>query len=493
MLTWGSVPDTWPTWVAVIVLTIDVGVRILMLGIVPGNRRPTTALAWLITIFFIPYVGLIFFLLFGSNKLNSRRRRNQAAINEQILQTTRAQASEGVVSEQHPDWVHSAIRLNRTLGSFPPTTGNLLDLSTDYEHSLHQVAEAIDEAESYVHVQFYIVGDDPDYAGPVFRAMARAAARGVTVRFLYDQMGSWRIPGYRRLKKDLTDAGIQWYRMLPIAPLRWRWRRPDLRNHRKIVVVDGRVAFTGSQNLIEPGYKRKSAHKVGRQWVELLARIEGPLVDHLDLVFATDWMLESGEQLFGQLEGDLTQRPGHVTAQVVPSGPGFPSENNLRLFNTLIYNAQQAIRLTSPYLVPDDSLLYALTTAAQRGVKVDLYVCAEGDHSLTNHAQQSYYSGLLDAGVRIHRYREPMVLHTKCFTVDDAVAVFGSSNFDMRSFSLNAEITTMLLGSASVNRLNEIMDGYERECTLLTREEWDARPATQRWLDNAGRLSAVLQ
>lgn len=493
MISWGDVPETWPSWVATIVAIVDVLVRVLMLGIVPGNRRPTTALAWLMTIFFIPYVGLFFFLLFGSNRLNSRRRRNQASINEQIIRSTRDDSSPDSISEQHPDWLHSVTQLNRTLGSFPATTGNLMDFYTDYQQALHAVAEAIDGAEHYAHVQFYIVGYDPEYAGPVFQAMKRAAARGVTVRFLYDQMGSWRIPGYRRLKRELTAAGIQWYRMLPLAPLRWRWRRPDLRNHRKIVVVDGAVAFTGSQNLIEPGYKRASSHKTGRRWVELLARIEGPLVDHLDLVFATDWMLESGENLFGALGADRSHRPGHVTGQVVPSGPGFPSENNLRLFNTLIYNAQHSIRMTSPYLVPDDSLLYALTTAAQRGLTVDLYVCESGDHALTNHAQQSYYTGLLDAGVRIHRYREPMVLHTKCFTVDDEVAIFGSSNFDMRSFSLNAEITTMLLGSASVRRLNQIMDEYELECTMLSAEEWAARSASRRWLDNVARLSAVLQ
>jgi len=474
-------------------LAIDIGIRVVMLGIVPGNRRPTTAMAWLMTIFFIPYVGLLIFLLFGSNKLNSRRRKRQAEINREILKATRDVHLSEILPPGHPHWVQSAVRLNRRLGAFLPNSGNSVEFYTDYAEAMHELAAAIDTAEHYAHVQFYIVGDDPEYAGPVFAAMERAAARGVRVRFLYDQMGSWRVKGYRQLKKRMTDGGIVWYRMLPIAPLRWRWRRPDLRNHRKIVVVDGRVAFTGSQNLIEPGYKRPSSPKVGREWVELLARIEGPLVDHFDLVFATDWMLESFENVFGELEGSGRFRTGGVTAQVLPSGPGFPQENNLRLFNTIIYNAQDVVRVTSPYFVPDDSLLYALTTAAQRGVRVDLYVCEEGDHPLTNHAQQSYYQGLLEAGVRIFRYRAPMVLHTKCITVDEEVAVFGSSNFDMRSFSLNAEITTMLLGRDSVRELGAVMDGYEAESTLLTLQEWNRRSKRQKWLDNLGRLTAVVQ
>lgn len=485
--------DGWPAWVSAVFLVVDIGIRILMLGIVPGNRRPTTAMAWLMTIFFIPYVGLAIFLLFGSNKLNSRRRKRQLLINDEILHATREEGHQDVLPANSPQWVHSAVHLNRELGAFPATSGNALEYYTNYGEGLHSVARAIDDAQKYVHVQFYIVGNDPEYVGPVVEAMKRAVTRGVKVRFLFDQMGSWRIPGYAQLKKDLTAAGIEWYRMLPLAPLQWRWRRPDLRNHRKIVVVDGRVAFTGSQNLIEPGYKRAESHKMGREWVELLARIEGPLVDHLDLVFATDWGLEANENLFSELELNLRDRPGKVTGQVVPSGPGFPEENNLRLFNTLIYNAQHSLRMTSPYLVPDDSLLYAITTAAQRGLRVDLYVCTEGDNALTNHAQQSYYKSLLDAGVRIFRYRSPMVLHTKCFTVDDEVAIFGSSNFDMRSFSLNAEITTMLLGESSVRELNKVMDAYEAESTLLTSEVWEQRPRGQRWLDNVGRLTAVLQ
>jgi cardiolipin synthase len=493
MFLWTEVPEGWPTAVVAAAAVVDILVRVLMLGIVPGQRRPTTALAWLLAIFFIPYVGLLVFLLFGSNRLSSKRRSKQAAINEAIMHSTREDVDPNDIPASAKDWVHSAVVLNRVLGSFPPVSGNTLELSTDYRESMRRLVEAIDSAEKYAHVQFYIVGSDPDYAGPVFDAMIRAAHRGVKVRFLYDQMGSWRIPGYRRLKRDLTRGGVDWHTMLPIAPLRWRWRRPDLRNHRKIVVVDGKVAFTGSQNLIEPGYKRKSSVKLGREWIELLGRIQGPLVDHLDLVFATDWMLETGENLFGSLELDTGHRPGRVTGQVVPSGPGFPTENNLRLFNTLIYNAQERIRLTSPYLVPDDSLLYALTTAAQRGVDVEVFVSARGDHALTNHAQQSYYQDLLDAGVKLYRYRDPMVLHTKCITVDDQAAIFGSSNFDIRSFSLNAEVSMMLLGSAPVTALNVVMDGYREDCTLLTREVWAQRSSGQKWLDNIARLSSVLQ
>src|SRR5690606_28298406 len=158
-----------------------------------------------------------------------------------------------------------------------------------------------------------------------------------------------------------------------------------------------------------------------------------------------------------------------------------------------IYSASDRLEITSPYFVPDDSLLYAITTAAQRGVEVELYVCEEGDQFLVHHAQQSYYQQLLEAGVRIHRYPAPMVLHTKCFTVDDEVAVVGSSNMDMRSFSLNMEISVMLLGKDMVDAVNAVQNQYREISTEITLSQWRRRPRMQRWIDNVARLTATLQ
>ena len=182
-----------------------------------------------------------------------------------------------------------------------------------------------------------------------------------------------------------------------------------------------------------------------------------------------------------------------VTCQVVPSGPGFPSENNLRLFNTLIYSAQQRLSLTSPYFVPDESLLYAVTTAAHRGVAVELFVSEEADQFMVHHAQQSYYQELLEAGVRIFLYPKPWVLHSKHFSVDDHVAVIGSSNMDMRSFALNYEVSVMFLDDGVVRDLRRVEDGYRSLSRELTLAEWNARSRRSRYADNAMRLTAALQ
>ncbi|QXQ09495.1 cardiolipin synthase [Paeniglutamicibacter sp. Y32M11] len=486
-------------WAALwsIAVGVELTIRILMIGVVPGNRRPTTAMAWLLTIFLLPGFGLLLYLMMANIKLSRRRIERQSRVNQSILDATQHLIGERWAPDA-PDWVGSAVELNRTLGALPLQSGNAVEFITGYRESLDQMRLEIDKAQHYVHVQFYIIGLDENYVEPILDALERAVERGVKVRVLFDHLGTIRVKGYRSLVKRMSASGILWRQMLPLAPFQRRWRRPDLRNHRKIVVVDGSVAFTGSQNLIEPGYKRASAHAIGRQWVELMVKVRGPLVTSLDVVFATDWSQETDEDLLHDLVEDhgdenLDTDAGEDIGQLVPSGPGFEAENNLRLFNTLIYSATERLSITSPYFVPDDSLLYAITTAAQRGVAVELFVCEKGDQALVQHAQQSYYEALLRAGVRIYRYHAPAVLHSKCMAVDDEVVVMGSSNMDMRSFSLNLEITLMLLGADLVSELMKVQDEYRANSTELTLAQWNQRSIFSRWIDNVARLSATLQ
>ena len=182
-----------------------------------------------------------------------------------------------------------------------------------------------------------------------------------------------------------------------------------------------------------------------------------------------------------------------VPCQVVPSGPGIVAENNLRMFTSLIYTATRRISLTSPYFVPDESLLYAVTTAAERGVDVELFVSEESDQFMVGHAQASYYRELLRSGVRIFLYPAPLVLHSKHFTIDDDVAVIGSSNMDMRSFGLNYEVSLMLPDPAVVTRLRTVEDTYRAVSRELTSEEWSGRSPGARYVDNVMRLTAALQ
>jgi cardiolipin synthase len=250
----------------------------------------------------------------------------------------------------------------------------------------------------------------------------------------------------------------------------------------------------GSQNMIDRSYNKRGNRRRGLRWQDIMVRLEGPVVAELNAVFLSDWYSETDELL--EREGNSrvdAVGDQDLECQIVPSGPGFETENNLRLFNALIYAAEERVVLTSPYFVPDDSMLYAVTTAAQRGVTVELFVSEISDQALVFHAQRSYYEELLKAGVVIWLYEKPTILHAKHFTIDDDVSIVGSSNIDMRSFTLNMEVSLMVRGRSFVNQLRQIQEGYRRASKRLTLEEWQGRSLPSAVLDNVARLTAALQ
>src|SRR6478752_6761201 len=437
-------------WSAIVV-ALNLAIVLCALLVLPGGRRPQTAMAWLILILALPFLGFLLFLLFGRTTVGKKRRELQVQVNEAIMAAAPlADLGEDDDRPPLPPLVEGFTKLNQNLGVLPMTYGNSVELIDDYGACVAAMTEEVAAAERFVNVQFYISAWD-EVTAPFFEALVAAVQRGVEVRFLFDHIGSKGIPVYKEMLQRLEGTGIRWAPMLPIRPLKGESRRPDLRNHRKILVVDDRVAFSGSQNLIEACYDKPKNQKLGRAWVELMARIEGPAVQELNVVFATDWLTETGESLQRQVSEVPTApsvRPDAVTdvgVQVVPSGPGFVTENNLRLFNSMIYSAERKLSLTSPYFVPDDSLLYAITTTAQRGVDVELFVGATA---------------------------EPFVLHAKHFSVDDKVAVVGSSNMDMRSFALNYEVVMMMTGADIVARLGQVQDTYRSLSTELTLDTW---------------------
>jgi cardiolipin synthase len=324
--------------------------------------------------------------------------------------------------------------------------------------------------------------------------MEAAVKRGVTVRVLLDHVASVRSPGYHRTIRKLKRIGVDWNLMLPVQPWKGKFQRPDLRNHRKLLIIDGTIAFTGSQNMVDRSYNKRGNKRRGLQWRDLMVRFEGPIVAGINALFITDWYSETNELLLRETEEvQRTSAPDLLDCQVVPSGPGFEGENNLRLFNSLLYSANEKIIITSPYFVPDESMLYAITTAAQSGLDVQLFVSEIGDQPVVYHAQRSYYEALLRAGVRIWLYAAPTVLHAKHFTIDDQVAVIGSSNMDMRSFSLNLEISVMVRGELFVKKLRAVEENYRSMSRELTLDEWLKQPMRSKVLDNVARLTATVQ
>src|SRR5690349_9266560 len=486
-----SAPE-FAAFVAGAIIFVDIVIRIIAVIVVPRNRRPTAGMAWLLAIFFFPVLGGLIFLLIGNPKLPKRRREKQAEVDEYIRESTHG-VERISDSRAWPTWFDGVVRLNRTLGAMPLIGSNSAGLIGDYQGSLDAMTEAIERAQRYVHVEFYIFAYDHTTAR-FFDALGDAVARGVEVRVLLDHIASIRVKGYRKTLKRLDAMQVRWHFMLPVQPLKGRYQRPDLRNHRKILVVDGEVGFMGSQNIIDRSYNKRSNLRRGLKWKELVARVEGPIVSGLEAIFSTDWYLETGEAPMREIVplGQESEAQD-LDCQVVPSGPGYNNENNLKLFLALMYAARERIILTSPYFVPDEAMLRAISGATQRGVHVELFVSEIGDQALVYHAQRSYYEALLRAGVRIYLYKAPYILHSKHFSVDDDVAVIGSSNMDIRSFELNMEVSLLVRGASFVRDMRAVENGYRENSRELTLDEWLTQPLRSTVLDNLARLTSALQ
>ncbi|WP_166874382.1 cardiolipin synthase [Salinibacterium sp. ZJ450] len=475
---------------------IDLAIKITALFIIPRGRKPTAAMAWLLAIFLIPFIGILLFLVIGNFRLPKKRMQEQARIDALIEDRVVAESSVIADESSWPRWFQRVAQQNEKLTALPALGGNDSTLFGDYQSSIDAMTADVEKAQKFVHVEFFIVSWDKTTRG-FFSAMERAVARGVSVRLLADHVSSTRMPHCKETFAELDRIGVKWEWMLPVMPFKGKYQRPDLRNHRKIVVVDGIVAFLGSQNLVDRTYNSEKNIKRGLKWQELVTRLTGPVVASVNAVFLSDWLIETDENLIDTehvLVSELARdtSPDAVVCQVVPSGPGYQTENNLRLFLSLIYGANEKVILTSPYFVPDEAMVYAITTACQRGLEVQLFVSEISDQGLVYHAQRSYYDALLEAGVKIYLYPAPFILHSKHFSIDDDIAVIGSSNMDIRSFSLNMEVSLMVLGKSFVAGMRQVEQGYRDASRELTLEQWRREPAKASFLDGMARLTSAL-
>ena len=472
-------------------------IGILALFIIPANRKPGEATAWLLLIFGAPILGAILFLLLGNPKLSKWRREQQRTMNahSKELADEAEQIPElaPVVDPPVPARYEPLVNLIAQLTGTPSMAGNTAELMPDYAGVVDRIVQDIDAAKRFVHVEYFMFADDK-VGAPVIDALIRARGRGVVCRVLIDHLGN--IGYHGPVLKRLGAAGIPVHQMLPVKPFDNQWNRMDLRNHRKIVVVDGAVGFTGSQNLIEDTYHKRSNIKKGIHYLELVARVTGPVVRELNAAFITDWYSETEELLDERTAPEMRVRTpvtGDALCQVLPSGPGFEHTNNLMYFVALMHTVRHRITIVNPYVVPEEPLLLALTSAAQRGVEVTLIVSEIGDQFLVYHAQDSYYEELLKAGVHIYRYQAPVILHSKSISIDDDIAVIGSSNMDIRSFQLNLEVTLACYDTRVVADLWKLEAEYIRCSHPLQLEAWQARPLLTKLFDNLARLTSALQ
>ena len=404
-------------------------IRIGALLIVPFRRSAAEARTWLLAFFVAPIPAWLIYLAIGRPE-HSRKR--QALFDDLPHVLERAAVLSGLSGRQFdpavPDKADSIADLASGLASLPALPGNAIEMLPDYQGTIDRLVADIDGAAHHVHLQFYIFASDKT-GRAVMAALSRAEARGVECRVLIDAMGSFGFS--RKTERNLEAAGVEVERILPLAR-RWNASRIDLRNHRKIAVIDGRIGYTGSQNVVDAQVSKGFAHQ------ELMCRVRGPVVGALQMVFLGDWYLETQEELSGDELFAIQRGVGDTALQVLPTGPDYDTGRIDMVFTEMIYAAREQIVIATPYFIPNEALSQALKTAAARGVDVTLILSERLDSRIVCYAQRSYYTELLEAGIRIVLF-QPDFLHAKHIRIDDAAALIGSSNMDMRSFELNAE------------------------------------------------------
>jgi cardiolipin synthase len=437
-------------------------------------------------ILIFPFAGAAIYLLLGEYRLGHGRIRRATAYLDanrsavvRLLETHRAD-----VASLDPESA-ALMRLAESVLGAPPLRGNSLHLLGNAGAAFPALIADIDHARHTVNLEFYIWSPGGQ-ADDVAAALIRAAKRGVQCRVLVDAIGS---KAFLRsdLTKEIRQSGVRIGVALPTGPLRLLFVRPDLRLHRKIVVIDEEIGYTGSLNVADPKLFKKEAG-VG-QWVDAFARVEGPAVQALMETFRNDWTVETGEAIEPS-EGASASSPQSVRAasiQVLATGPAARVDAIEQIVLMAIYLARREVVLTTPYFVPSESLLNALLSAAGRGVNVTLIVPAQVDSRLTHFASRAYQTDLIAAGVRVALFKGGL-LHTKSITVDSRFSLFGSLNLDPRSMRLDFEITLAIYGVDFTTALRQLQEHYLSDSSILDLAACRSRTVVERFKEDAARL-----
>jgi len=472
-----------------IVIHILIQLGLLVRVLLRPNRDPASRIAWAVVVLALPVAGILSYLLLGETNVGKRRRQRLQQVLAGLPDVTAVAGMEAAVRPAIPDHRQCLFDVGRSISGYGPLGGNQGTLMDNTNLAIDRMVEDIDAATHHVHILFYIWL--PDRNGTkVADAVMRAAARGVTCRVMVDDLGSRRL-----IRSDLWarmgQAGAKLGRTLQIGNplLRVITGRIDLRNHRKITVIDNRITYCGSQNCADPEFLVKAKYA---PWVDVMIRFTGPVVRQNQHLFATDWMTESAEDIGHLLTEPLPVPEPGFAAQVIASGPTAYPAAAPEMFASLMFNARRELIVTTPYFVPVDSLQAALRAAANRGVDTTVIFPAHNDAFAVKAASQSYYEDLLRAGVRIFEY-QPGLLHAKTVTVDGEVTLIGSANMDRRSFDLNYENNILFCDAAMTKAVRDRQVSYLADSRQITQQmvmNWSWR--TRLWNNALAVVGPVL-
>jgi cardiolipin synthase len=450
------------------------------------HREPASRLAWIIAVLALPIGGVILYLLLGETRISGKRRERGKDVESRLPRPPGNHECDGADScAAH--WAPFA--LARTVNDLGPTSGNSARLARDSYTAIDEMIADVDAARKSVHGCFYIWLSD--HNGVKLRdAFIRAAQRGVKVRLLADALGSRRLI-HSEHWTEMRESGCDVRVALPVGNPLWTQTRGrvDLRNHRKLMVVDNRSAWCGSQNCADPEFRIKARYA---PWIDIMSRWEGPVALHCQYLFVSDWISEGGDDISALLSEPLPEGHGSVVGQVLGTGPTAEFAAMPGCFSELIHCAREELVVTTPYFIPDEQLLFALTSAARRCVRTVMLFPKRNDNWIVAAASRSYYKDLIDAGAEIYEFR-PGLLHAKTMVVDRRIGLIGSANLDRRSFELNFENNILFDDPTFAREVRTRQDEYLAQCDRVSRDEVaNYRMARRLWQNLLATLSPML-
>ena len=459
----------------------------VILRVIFTRHPPGSAFAWILLTVALPYVGFILYVMLGERPIGRWRAfklKHMVRAWNELGRTRRAEA-DPPASQRH----RGLVRLAQRLGDMPMTAGSHLELIVDSDQALERMLSDVEAAEKSVSMEFYI-WDLGGYCDRMCLALMRAARRGVLCRVLVDDVGS------RRFLRSawparMRGAGVHVSCALPVSFFPFSKGRADLRLHRKTVVIDDAVGYTGSLNMIDPTVYNAS-EGVG-EWIDAVVRVRGCAVADLNQVFAFDWALQPDDEgrMPTLIEVPQTESEGSARVTVVASGPTTLDDANRRLIVEALNCARNCVCITTPYFIPDEAVALAIQNAALRGVDVRLCLPKECDSKFVTWAGRRHFSDLLAAGVRVLWFRDG-VLHTKAITIDNEFSLFGTVNLDSRSLHLNFEMMLLIFDREFVSSLNLLQRTYEKLSEEVEPARWHARSHAQRFMEGLSQLLAPL-
>ena len=452
----------------VLILHILVQIALIVRVLLRPHREPASRIAWILVIVAFPVIGLLAYILLGETNVGRRRVERMRKVLSRLPDVSDAPGAEAENLQIHvPERYAHLFQVGKSVNGFKPVGGNNAQLMQDSNATIASMVADIDAAKEHVHLLFYIWLQDHNGC-KVVEALKRAAARGVTCRAMADGLGS------REMIKSahwqaMGEAGVLLAEALPVGNplLRPLKGRIDLRNHRKIVVIDNHITYCGSQNCADPEFLVKAKYA---PWVDAMMRFEGPIARQMQHLFAGDWMTEVNEDLSALLRQPIPPGQPGLPAQVIGTGPTIRFSAMPEMFEALMYTARRELVISTPYYIPDEPMQAGLCASARRGVDTILIFPARNDSWVVGAASRSYYGDLLAAGVRIYEY-EGGLLHTKSLTLDGEVTLIGSANMDRRSFELDYENNILFYDRSLTEEMRQRQDSYIAKSKQVTAEK----------------------